>query len=202
MSNRRPQKPKAKLSDIAKQRGIYAVRRPIAPESREVFDVVESTLSPYLEGGGGRIFTENTLGVTVIGASLFSENHYLKGPATCGVLERIPSAKENIATVIGSLALFGGGKNLNKLGFELTSPELIQENALLHGVYSDLGFPLRSTRFAGSSYNSHCSIAILYSDQIGRFDNPDILRKLDRTIAIEGKEIMLSPPTINLDDKF
>jgi len=197
MGKRRPQKPKRRVRDIAKERGVYAVRRTLAEGSEEVLAPLYEVLPPYLEGAKGRLFTQETLGVTVVGASRFGKNHFDKGPATAKVLEQVPSVDSFISAKIGSIALFGSGNRISKLGFCLQSTDLQAENEALRGVYSKLGFPLHVPWYEKEGFVSHCSVAILYADQIGRFSNDDILERLDQAIGIRDQEIVLAPVARN-----
>ncbi len=197
MGKRRPQKPKRRVQDIAKERGVYAIRRTLAEGSEEVLEPLYEILPPYLEGAKGRIFTQETLGVTVVGASRFKDNHFDKGPATAQVLEQVPSADSFISAKIGSIALFGSGSRMNKLGFCLQSTSLQAENEALRDVYKNLGFPLHVPWYEKEGFVPHCSVAILYTDQIGRFSNDDILDRLDKSIGIREQEIVLAPVARN-----
>lgn len=193
MAKRRPQKSKKRVGQLAQERGVYAIRRPLSEQSKELMVPVYDKLSPYLEGGRARLFTADTLGITVIGASRFNYKHFSEGPPTDEVLDGVESTKQAVTARIGSVAIFGMGNNSNKLGFCLESQDVYDENYALKESYRGAGFPLYVPRYEREGFVPHLSIATLYADQIPQFDNHDMLDRLDSLLAVQGEEIILDP---------
>ncbi len=92
------------------------------------------------------------------------------------------------------MAVFGSAFK-GKLGFNLISEELVSEITTLEHAFKEKGFPLRKDPNGDSGLAPHCSIALLYNDNLGHFRDDRTLAKLIQMISSEG-EITQS---INLD---
>lgn len=173
----------------ANYRGIFAVRRDISPDSYGTMQRVADALRPELHNAA-RIFDVRSIGVTVIGFSRFDRRHCGKGPSTALITERVRSASEPIDVKLGSLAVFGpdittkakvSGKH--KLSVEVYSEDLEAEEQEFEAAYANAGFPLKREHNGDGTYVPHLSVALLYGDHVGQFQDTRALDKLD---AITG----------------
>lgn len=79
-----------------------------------------------------------------------------------------------------------GSDTKHKLAFKLVSPEMTAEVRQFEQVFKQLGNPLQPDFNSDSGEpNPHCSIALMFEDQIGHFEDPRTLDRLG-SIAVRG----------------
>ena len=178
------QRRKNNIVQHANERGIFAIRRPLSPDSQQLLHRFSCILQSELHNSG-RLFNPRSLGVTVVGFSRFNKRHKGIGPPTKRITAEVESCHHPINNVrLGSLAIFGSSFK-GKLGINLISEELVNEAANLEGVFKEKGFPLRKDPNGDSSLTPHCSIALLYNDNLGHFQDDRTLAKLTQMIGLE-----------------
>ncbi len=192
MATRRPQKPKRRVGEIAQSRGVQAIRRRVAPSSHELFAEVNEKLEPEILGAG-RLFTPETIGVTVIGFSQLTPEAIHKGPTTKNVLKQNREGAASVEVMLGKLGVYGGRQKI-KLAFELESQYLHDEHQTIMQMYRDQGYPLRPNM---SGYTPHCSVALLDAGNIDFFKDERTLARLDRVAGVMGQTIGLEPANCN-----
>ena len=168
-----------KLSDkkMVYERGIYAVRRPISPESVEYFDNIITNLKPEMENES-RLFDSDSLGVTVIGFNRFDNRHKRFGMATREIAEKIPSSSQQIEVNLGKIGIYGSGIK-HKIGFEIISPELETEVMDFETQFNESGSNLRRDfNKPDGEMNLHLCVGLMYEDHIGHFTAPETLSRL------------------------
>ncbi len=192
---RRPQKQKIHTLEEASLRGIFAVRRQLSADSQEVLLDIMDALHPELLNAA-RLFYLGELSITVIGFSRFDKKHRGTGPSTMSIVDRVQSTKHPIEEVkLGQLCIFGSEAKA-KLAISLNSDELDQEVENIEAEYERKGFKLRKDYNSDNEdYSPHCSIALLFGDNLSHFQDPNTLNKLDM-IAGLGE---LSTTSIQLD---
>ena len=187
------QKQKQHITQRANERGVFAVSRPISSEGQMVLQSISDILQPELRNAG-RLFNVNTLGTTVIGFSRFSKRHKGIGPPTEQVTNEIDSSHHPIEVELGHLGIYGSATKC-KLSISLISDKLIREAEAIEAVFEQRGFPLKQDPNAENGFVPHCSIALLYNDNLGHFQDDKILRRLESLTGLEPRTMQ----TIVLD---
>lgn len=189
----KPQASKQTTFQQAHEKGIFAIRRSVAPESYETLQAINNALVPELQNTA-RLFDVHTLGVTVIGFSRYDKRHRNSGPPTKDIVERVPSSRQKIEVTIGGLATYGSASK-GKLGLQLVSTDLANEAHFFEQAFADHDFPLRNDpNCDGILYASHCSLALLYNDTRAHFEDPRSLNKLAELSGLAtASSIILEP---------
>ncbi|MEK7152548.1 MAG: hypothetical protein AAB834_01250 [Patescibacteria group bacterium] len=189
---RRPHQRRPDDKEIAQQRGVYGVYRRIAPGSVPIIGEAIEALAPEVQNAG-RLFSPDSVTVTVVGFSRFSPRHIRKGPKTRDVVERVGSLCEEMPAVLGSLAVFGSGNNY-KLSFNLDSDRLKLEEYELADTFEDLGGQMLPCNNEAGVYMPHLSVAKLQTDHVGFFEDERTLDRLNSIVeASIGRAILLQP---------
>jgi len=179
---------------IANERGVFAVRRLVSPESYDALRQTTELLSNELKNIG-RTFEVETIGVTIVGFSRFFRKHMLNGPATSLMTENVRSAQYPIEVVLGRLGIYGPDSRA-KLAVSLDSFELVNEELAYRKVYEESGYALNNRW----SYQPHCSLALIASDYVEHFTDPRSISKLNKLTGL-GKmieqSIILEPVRVN-----
>lgn len=191
MKNRRtrPQKAKAHNLERANRRGVFAVRRRVAPESQESLQVISDILQPEIRSTG-RLFDVRTLGVTVVGFSRFDRRHLGTGPPTSEVVRKVLSTSSALEVGLGKLSIYDT-ETKAKLGVALISEELEQEVEDLEDGFRRKGFSLRTDPNDDGEYAPHCSMALLYTDNLAHYQDPRTLRRLDTITGLSADTIQI-----------
>jgi len=166
----------------ANERGVFAVRRLVAPQSYDTLRQTTNLLCDELKNVG-RTFEAETIGVTIVGFSRFFHKHMLNGPNTSDVTENIASAKHPIEVVLGRLGIYGSNSRA-KLAIAIDSPELINEELAYQKEFAKIGYPINQRW----PYSPHCSVALVFSDYVEHFADPRSLSRLNRLTGL-GKMI-------------
>ncbi len=185
---------KANIIRRANLNGVYAVRRKISPASLSLMQSIEVKLLPELHNVG-RLFDAHMLGVTVIGFSRFDKRHRGIGPSTASISEKITSTKMPLEVVLGRLAVYGSELKA-KLGIDIFSDELINEELEYESCFSAADFPLKDDYNSNGSYKPHVSLALMYGDNFGYFKDKKLLARLDSVAGLGAncdKRITLEP---------
>lgn len=196
-SSERLRRERAVSRQRANERGVFAVRRPIDPQSFDLFDEIEDKLTPRFRGKD-RLFTPKTITVTVLGFSRFSEVHKESGPPTSDIVSEVSSFKEPVIVRLGRLGIYGNEED--KLAFELhghnraSGPQLEDEIEMCEKVSESLGFPLVDDYFSTDGYVPHCSIAGLHRSNVPHHKKRSIIRSYNRLLDVNGSEVVLAPP--------
>ncbi len=190
MAKRKPNHNR-QVVEVANNRGVYAVRRKISPESFEVFEDASKALRAEIQGTD-RFFKVEDLSVTVVGFKRFNKRLRESGPKTSDMIEQIPSCSEQIVATVGKIGIYGAGSKY-KLAFGIESDELINEFAQCSNNYKEAGFPLVPDPNSPDSYTPHCSVALLDQDHVGHFDNRRTISRLDKIAEITNRELILQP---------
>jgi hypothetical protein len=178
-----PQLPKPHRLQVAQEGGIVAVRRPIDPTSYSLFATIAEQLSPEFENAA-RLFTPESLGITVVGFSKFSRQHRLHGPRTADIAAQVATASLPARAKLGTLSVYGSGKK-HKLGFSLESAELATEITDFERAFQNANATLKKDHNNPTDVpNLHCSIALLYEDTADHFrDEQTLVRLTDLALA-------------------
>lgn len=180
--------------ETAKRREIYAVRRRLdVPSQKLLGEVFEDGLLSEVSGAG-RLFVPETLGVTVVGFSRYTRKYINVGPKTETVVGRSETSGITMTAGLGNLMMVGSLRRPNKLAIELDAPELTEEMKAYVDIFDEIRFPLKPDYNNGGEPIPHLTLGIVYSDNIGHFSTPSILRRLDSIIGVKGREITLSQP--------
>lgn len=193
-NRRRAQKPKQKVGQVARTRGVYAVRRFVSDSSHKLFESVNKEMLPELENTG-RLFTPDSLGVTVVGFSQFTSDIIRKGPNTDSIIAEQNSAQGPLAVEIGRLGIFGSG-NKHKLAFRIESPELYREHRELEDLYAEQKYPLAEIPY-DDGFVPHCSIALMFGEHVEHYRDKRTLARLDTVAGLMGQYVMLDPAVRN-----
>ena len=178
---------------MANSRGIYAIRRVVSPSSYELFDEIKDELEVEFRGSD-RLFTPETLLLTVIGFSRFSKKHKLNGPDTRQIINAVPSLHENITAQIGRLGVFGSGNGM-KLAVNVESEELVDEYQACRRAYADRGYPLNERVMRADVFKPHCSIGYLHAANAGH--HRENLKRYNKMIEFAlHEQIILEPPVL------
>lgn len=161
----------------AEARGVLAIRRAVSAEGQTTLQSISDLLMPEVINSG-RLFDVVTLGVTVVGFSRFDKHHRSKGPPTRQVVENIQSLYSPTNVKLGKLGIFGSEAK-SKLGIYLTGDALFQEAEDIDTEFMHCGFPLRNDPNSPDGFVPHCSIALLYTDNIAHFREPRTLKRLN-----------------------
>ena len=177
----------------ANARGVFAVRRPISNEDYEKLQIIANVLQPELRNSA-RLFTVQTLGVTVIGFSRFDKYHRLNGPPTKDIAIQIPSTRKRLEARLGSISIYATGK----LGISLINPDLNDEEVAFEEEFDRSGFPLRAIPGVDeySEYAPHLSIATIYGDNLYHFRDPTTLKRLSNiaNLSSNGNQTIILEP--------
>jgi hypothetical protein len=194
--HRNPQKRKPPMSQYARSRGIVAVRRPVAPQSQEVFANIIDDLNPEVRKVA-RLFEPNTLGVTLIGFSRFTKADVHNAPPVLEVCQKVPSTLQFVSCQLGRFAVFGSGRK-HKLGVTLTCQELTDEIHTLEATYARRGISLKhDSNNPNEHANLHCSLALLYGEFVGQFQDVRTLDRLDGLCSdLLENEVFLGPVSL------
>ena len=178
----------------ANERGVFAVRRLLSPQSYDSIRQTTDLLNHELKNIG-RTFEVETIGVTIVGFSRFFRKHMLNGPATSLITENIVSAKYPIEVVLGRLGVYGPDSRA-KLAVSIESPELVHEELAYRKAYEDRGYSLNNRW----TYQPHCSLALIASDYVEHFNDPRSISRLNKLTGL-GKmieqSIVLEPVRVN-----
>lgn len=189
---RTAQKPKIPKAKIAKERGIIPIRRRVDSSSWMLFEEAKENLQPELENVG-RLFIPESLGVTVVGFSRFSDKHLRNGPATNEFINAVPTFNQPLEVELGSLGIFGSGGKI-KLGFHLESTSITTETNCYEQALLKRGYPLKQDKNVREGVQRpHVSVALLYNDQVGHFSDELTLRRLNTLARLTGKKVNLAP---------
>lgn len=192
-SRQAPQPPKAHTTQTATACDILAIRRSVSPESYPVFENIAELLEPEIRNAA-RLFDISNLGVTVIGFTRFDKHHRQNWPPTREVVGTVHSAREPLEVKLGTLGVYGSDSK-HKLGFSLESDALIAEISAFEQTFRDRGSPLRNDPNANpDELTPHCSIALLYEENVGYFCDT---RTLDRLNAFILEAIVKAPILLN-----
>lgn len=170
--------------------GRLPAGRMVAPESYPIIQGVIDAVAPDLQGYA-KLFASDRCRLSVVSFYRFTRHHRRMGPPTNMITELIPSAAEPIEARLASLALFGpryatidhrqkvvGGK----LGINVISEELIEEEKQYAKEFANANFPLRDYP-NDRQYIPHLSIADIYTGADIVAD-PRNIRKLNLQAAL------------------
>lgn len=187
---RRPQKQKRPSNTVARERNVFAIRRNIDESSYPVFEKAAERLKSEVDGIG-RLFLPSALTVTVVGFTRFTHKHREQGPPTLDILNKVESNDSYIYGTLGKLGIYGAGTK-HKLGFKLHSSDIIDEIYKYEEAFEQTGYPLRNDPNSPDGPVPHCSVALMYQDNIKHFKTPSVLARLDQTAKVMGETIMLN----------
>ena len=180
--------------ETAKRREIYAVRRRLdVPSQKLLGEVFEDGLLSEVSGAG-RLFVPETLGVTVVGFSRYTRKYINVGPKTETVVGRSETSGITMTADLGNLMMVGSLRRPNKLAIELDAPKLTEEMKAYVDIFDEIHFPLKPDYNNSGEPSPHLTLGIIYSDNIGHFSTPSVLRRLDSIIGVKSREITLSQP--------
>ena len=188
-----PQTSKKLSKQLISERGIYAVRRQLHPDSVPFFQGMVDNLQPELDNVA-RLFDPESIGVTIIGFTRFNDNHKRKGLATSEIAERVATSNSPVEIKLGEMGIYGSGSK-HKLGFEVVSSDIEDEIFNFEEAFKKSGTTLRrDVNKPSGVLGIHACIALMYEDHLGHFNDPAILQRLG-SIAVTN----LEPIPIYLD---
>lgn len=185
----------------ANNRGVFAIRRPLEPESYQVIHDVTNSLRGELHNSG-RLFDVRSLGVTVIGFSRFDRAHRRQGPPTTEIIASVESSRHKLSARLGKLAVFGS-ETKGKLGIILNSEDLNQEVENFENEFQKRDFKLIRDPNDHGIYTPHLSICLLYSDHLNSFKDSRTLHRLNKisNLGSYGNHSVTLGPTNTISNK-
>ncbi len=181
---------------MARNNGIFAVRRIIAAQSHETLVGFVSEFADMVRGTA-KDFTVDSLSATVISLSRFSKRQVRCGPTTESIYGAVESAADQLSARIGELAIYGSDKK-SLLALRLHGDGLIKEEAEFRRIYKErYGYELRPDINSQGSYSPHLSIALVNSDHASYYKQAEVLYALNRSLCLRSilnAEIILNPP--------